>query len=968
MLDGQHSSDVPLELIDAFAKGDGTVFVGAGLSMGAGLPSWAGLMEPIRAQLPNLPPLASFPDIAQYFENKYGRRLLVETLSRELELPSIKPTPAHYALASLPVTRFFTTNLDRLLEAAFDAQGILYRISVMGHDIAYTSASRRQVVKIHGDLNQPDSIVITKGDYNKYLTGDRAPLAELLKIELQTRTLLFLGYSFNDHDLNLLLSQISLEERQHQRNIFSLQISPNEYVEEELRRQGIRTVRLNADVGGNINEVLTPWLHQLGRQIEDVKESLRDRPDHGIVPRGDELPGPDYRTNHNLPMRPVNLVDREAEITRVLTELSSSSAIVAVEGFPGTGKTTLALEVAHECILHSRHEVADIPKFDYIVWVSASGELGRRYQLDEVLNQIAVVTKFSRVAQLPATEIEKKKVQIELLLWKYNILIILNDFESSENSELIEWLNHVPGSTKVLITTRQRQVVQGKNIELKGLDDESSLRHLHQLLRDTGFNDTEGEKIPVLNRLARVTAGNPEAMRLTLRLLKTGNWEDLESIVDQLEQLDLRGDVDTLFDELLSKSWEALREPSKKVLLVTPLFTGTDSIRKGALQSTAGLESASSEFDRATGQLGRFGLLDQDRSDVLVQGQRSRYSVHPITRTFACAKLNSEPRTFEIRAKKQCSEYFIALIRRVIVRQAPDTPYWNTLVSDGMLEIDPEWPMIQQILRWAEDRKDDKTFTNLVTVLVHYMDSRLHNSERLIYCSKAAEIFAERNDKYNEALLRIDSLGWTYVEEGLVDKAEEEISKGLALTDQVAQEERDDLRALAQAWLARCQLQREQFKEAFNFVEQAKQIQCSPWIRYRVNLASGDIALTTGGDQGYAKALQSYREAEAEADRYGGEGHCYQTAWRIALASIGAGDITSAKDELLNLRAFEQIAIGRLYADYGLAMIALKEGDTVRARAQIDDVSTKISREAGSYILLSLIDKLYEDLKLRKKI
>jgi hypothetical protein len=46
-----------------------------------------------------------------------------------------------------------------------------------------------------------------------------------------------------------------------------------------------------------------------------------------------------------------------------------------------------------------------------------------------------------------------------------------------------------------------------------------------------------------------------------------------------------------------------------------------------------------------------------------------------------------------------------------------------------------------------------------------------------------------------------------------------------------------------------------------------------------------------------------------------------------------------------------------------LAMVALKEGSTVRARALIEGLREKLSRGMGSNLLSGLINKLYDDLE-----
>jgi len=243
---------------------------------------------------------------------------------------------------------------------------------------------------------------------------------------------------------------------------------------------------------------------------------------------------------------------------------------------------------------------------------------------------------------------------------------------------------------------------------------------------------------------------------------------------------------------------------------------------------------------------------------------------------------------------------------------------------------------------------------------VHYMDSRFHNLRRIRVVAKAVEIVRELNRKEDEALLRIDALGWTYVEESRLNEAEREIREGLAIAAELTTSERDDLTALGHAWLARCSLEQSKTKKATKLIRKSLEIECSPWIRCRVNMAAGDIALKSGN---HHEALQYYQSAAIEADRYGGEGHGYQTLPRIGLAYLGVGKLQAAKEEFQTVGAFEQIAIGKLYADYGLAMVALKEGSTVRARALIEGLREKLSRGMGSNLLSGLINKLYDDLE-----
>jgi hypothetical protein len=75
-------------------------------------------------------------------------------------------------------------------------------------NLATTVARRDAVVyKMHGDVSQPDKAVVTKDDYESY-ESRRHLFSTALQGDLVSKTFLFMGFSFNDPNLNYVLSRI----------------------------------------------------------------------------------------------------------------------------------------------------------------------------------------------------------------------------------------------------------------------------------------------------------------------------------------------------------------------------------------------------------------------------------------------------------------------------------------------------------------------------------------------------------------------------------------------------------------------------------------------------------------------------------------------------------------------------------------------------------------------------------------
>lgn len=193
--------------------GEAGAFVGAGLSRAAGFVDWKGLLQEFADDLNlDLQVEQDLTLVAQYHLNREPARSR-ERLHRKLvsELSDAVSSPAHDALASLPLDVIWTSNYDSLVEDALRRAGRNVRVKNSSFTLRERGAKADATVfKLHGDLTDPSTIVLTRDDYREY--PRRFPgFRERLKNDLSERTLLFLGFSFEDPHLELILNELRLD-------------------------------------------------------------------------------------------------------------------------------------------------------------------------------------------------------------------------------------------------------------------------------------------------------------------------------------------------------------------------------------------------------------------------------------------------------------------------------------------------------------------------------------------------------------------------------------------------------------------------------------------------------------------------------------------------------------------------------------------------------------------------------------
>jgi hypothetical protein len=198
------------------------VFAGAGLSVSSGYVNWKELLRDIANELGlDIDRENDLVAIAQYHVNEKKNRGQINQKIIEQFTAEAKKTAVHTILARLPIKTFWTTNYDDLIEQALKENNKKIDVKINTSSLAHNIPKRDVIVyKMHGDISLPGEAIITKDDYEMY-NKNRQLFTTALQGDLVTKTFLFIGFSFEDPNLNYILSRIRILIGENQRTHYA---------------------------------------------------------------------------------------------------------------------------------------------------------------------------------------------------------------------------------------------------------------------------------------------------------------------------------------------------------------------------------------------------------------------------------------------------------------------------------------------------------------------------------------------------------------------------------------------------------------------------------------------------------------------------------------------------------------------------------------------------------------------------
>ncbi len=280
-------ADIPDELMNEIMRGHCVLFLGAGISVEAGMPGTEQLVRLFSSD----PSITSLAEAAQSYLRKGTKASLCVLLRQEFDEASefvVRNNRArsHQLIANIPKlnTLIVTTNYDHLLEDTILRETGERRLVVCREsDLSLVTPDSGTVIKLHGDYVLHESVVISEEDYKDYvtkLTSGPGGFGSFLANLFTERTIIFVGFQMEDADFKLIWESVSHRMRDSAgERTLKQHYAVNIWTESEARvieqQTGIKVIRVAAkDFFETVFRRTSEFVNRT-RELREICEDMR---------------------------------------------------------------------------------------------------------------------------------------------------------------------------------------------------------------------------------------------------------------------------------------------------------------------------------------------------------------------------------------------------------------------------------------------------------------------------------------------------------------------------------------------------------------------------------------------------------------------------------------------------------------------------------------------------------------------
>lgn len=242
----------PKPLKDSIIQNRCVPIIGSGFSLnaiipqGKEMPAWTNLGKAFAGCIPGYDYSNTIDAISAY-EHAFSRPVMVEKMKEFLLSGQVKAGATHEAFCRLQFDIVCTTNFDHLLEDGYRNIARPCRPIISESQLSVAPMKDELLLlKFHGDIDHPQTMVATEEDYDKFLNCNPM-FATYLSNLLITRTPLFIGYSLDDDDFRQIWQIIKSRLGKMVRQAYVLKVNCSDTERSRYERRGVSVVNVEGD-------------------------------------------------------------------------------------------------------------------------------------------------------------------------------------------------------------------------------------------------------------------------------------------------------------------------------------------------------------------------------------------------------------------------------------------------------------------------------------------------------------------------------------------------------------------------------------------------------------------------------------------------------------------------------------------------------------------------------------------------
>lgn len=504
--------------LDEMVKNQIIPFIGAGLSRNAivlkneAMPDWEELGKKFSKLLDNDKVYSSPTEAISEYEKSTGRNLLIAKLYEFLNIDNTIPGSAHKAFIQFPYKTIITTNFDNLIEKSFD-DDIKYHKIYDSKDYLSRHTDKVDLIKLHGDFDRQDSIVITYFDYEK--VEQNSLYRNDIRHLIITNSVFYICYSYNDPDLQKVIKELNNDLKPRGVNMFGLLINPKKADLDHFQEHKIIPIILH-DPNRSRRDILSDFFNQINLY---VKNELEKHVNHSK----------EVIEIHKYPKQFVRkdslLVGRKTEMTQ-LTRLVRENKFVSVIGEGGVGKTALVFQVLENLQDYTLVSIKiDKPTYSDILsqFYSAlrlidNSEGGIKQKLKQMNKVIVLLDDFELVSNL------------------------LDSNDTADLKNIYQFLQSFPTNVTIVLASRNRKNISGEvSLNLQGLQLEDGIELFSRLTKNVQIKSSPDLETKLAKIISDIR-GLPLGIKLIAGAYQGGGITELESIFNNIIKVSAYGE------------------------------------------------------------------------------------------------------------------------------------------------------------------------------------------------------------------------------------------------------------------------------------------------------------------------------------------------------------------------------------------------------------------------------------------